>query len=212
MLCDRCHENEAIVSIIEVIDGKEQTVNLCKECAAKTAGRGFTVLQNGSGGFFSGLLASLLGLSDLDEDDEEEESAAGAAAGDLKKTNVVCPSCGMTYNEFLKYGNFGCPECYRTFNFLLDGYFKNIHGNDEHAGRRPAFNGETVMIPNITPEQKAATEAAAVDPNRITVTVDRDSSVGELRAALRRAVAREEYEEAARIRDMIKECEDKGNA
>ena len=43
--------------------------------------------------FLANLLASVLGKRQ--ETDDEEN---------LKKTNLVCPSCHMTYNEFLKYG------------------------------------------------------------------------------------------------------------
>jgi protein arginine kinase activator len=106
----------------------------------------------------------------------------------------------MTYNEFLKYGTFGCPECYKTFNFLLDGYLKKIQGNCEHTGKQPVHSKETVHIPNIS----SAIEAGEENENEIAFTVDANSTLEELRAALKRAVAKEEYEEAARIRDIIR--------
>jgi len=202
VLCDRCHEKEAVVSIVEIIGGKEQTLNLCRECAAKTAGSGITIMQLPGSSFMSELLASVLGLS---EDDQKEDSDSSE---NLKKNNVICPSCNMTYDEFLKYGTFGCPECYRTFNFLLDGYLKKIQGNNVHTGKHPLYSQETTVIPDIAADDSISDdeEAAAQESGQIGITVDRDSSVDELKAALRRAVAREEYEEAARIRDMIRSC------
>lgn len=141
--------------------------------------------------FLANLLASVLGKRQ--ETDDEEN---------LKKTNLVCPSCHMTYNEFLKYGTFGCPDCYKTFNFVLDGYLKKIQGNCEHTGKEPLYGGETVHIPSITADADHA-EMRDVEQD-IAFTVDAGSTEEELRAALKRAVAKEEYEEAARIRDIIR--------
>ena len=123
--------------------------------------------------FLANLLASVLGKRQ--ETDDEEN---------LKKTNLVCPSCHMTYNEFLKYGTFGCPDCYKTFNFVLDGYLETVH------------------IPSITADADHA-EMKDVEQD-IAFTVDAGSTEEELRAALKRAVTKEEYEEAARIRDIIR--------
>ena len=197
MLCDDCHQNEAIFTFVEISGGVKRELNLCRECAAKRRGFGPTFMSITDTSFFSSLLAGMLGISDNDsqQDGEDEE--------DLRKTNVVCPSCGMTYDEFLKHGTFGCPDCYRTFHFLLDGYLKKMHGSSTHCGKSPLYGGESVVIP-FTTEDDQQEEAAADDGRSIAITVDVSSSEEELRAALRRAVAREEYEEASRIRDMIR--------
>ena len=89
------------------------------------------------GNLLASLLTSVLGQTGI------------AAEDDAKKTNLVCPKCGMTYNEFLKYSKFGCPECVHTFGFLLDDYFKKIQGSCEHCGK-VYHGGETVFIPDIT--------------------------------------------------------------
>ena len=171
MLCDGCHENEAVVFYTEIINGEKKELHLCEACAAKETGMDHSFVSLTDTSFLANLLASVLGKRQ--ETDDEEN---------LKKTNLVCPSCHMTYNEFLKYGTFGCPDCYKTFNFVLDGYLKKIQGNCEHTG-----NAEMKDV-----EQD------------IAFTVDAGSTEEELRAALKRAVAKEEYEEAARIRDIIR--------
>ena len=82
------------------------------------------------------------------------------------------------------------------------GYLKKIQGNCEHTGKEPLYGGETVHIPSITAD---ADHAEMKDVERdIAFTVDAGSTEEELRAALKRAVAKEEYEEAARIRDIIR--------
>lgn len=192
MICDRCHENEAVISYTEIMNGVRKELHLCEACAAKETGIDHTFVALSDTSFLANLLASVLGRR---QDTVDEEN--------LRKTNIVCPSCHMTYNEFLKYGTFGCPECYKTFNFLLDGYLKKIQGNCEHTGKQPVCGGETVHIPSLADE--VPERAGAERENEPTfLTVDESATEDELRAALRRAVAREEYEEAARIRDIIR--------
>jgi hypothetical protein len=36
MLCAKCHQNEAKIHFITVVDGTEETVHLCKDCAPPT--------------------------------------------------------------------------------------------------------------------------------------------------------------------------------
>ena len=208
MLCDRCHENEAVVSIVEITDGKEQTLNLCRECAAKSASKGITVMHLPGSSFLGDILAGMLGL-----DAAEEEKEPVDRGEDRKKNNIVCPTCGRTYDEFMKYGTFGCPDCYKTFSFLLDGYMKKVQESSQHAGKHPRFSGETVHIPDIELADSGKGDKSSGQEGPIAITVDRDSSIEELKAALKRAVDREEYEDAARIRDMIRACEgETGNA
>ncbi|MCR4672059.1 MAG: UvrB/UvrC motif-containing protein [Lachnospiraceae bacterium] len=203
MLCDICRRNEAILSYTEIIGGVKREMHLCRECAAGRTNKAFESLTSPSS-ILSNLLASMLGESPDSKDPEE----------DLSKTNVVCPICGMTYNEFMKNGYFGCPECYRTFNFLIDGYFKKIHGNAQHTGRHPISHGETFHIES--PEEASAVKeggedsGSGNDPNKIVYTIDEGSTEDELRAAIKRAVAREEYEEAARLRDIIRSMKEGG--
>ena len=169
MLCDGCHENEAIVFYTEIINGEKKELHLCEACAAKETGMDHSFVSLTDTSFLANLLASVLGKRQ--ETDDEEN---------LKKTNLVCPSCHMTYNEFLK----------------------KIQGNCEHTGKEPLYGGETVHIPSITADADHA-EMKDVEQD-IAFTVDAGSTEEELRAALKRAVAKEEYEEAARIRDIIR--------
>ncbi|MGN0204553.1 MAG: UvrB/UvrC motif-containing protein [Coprococcus sp.] len=192
MLCDGCHENEAVICYTEIINGVKKELHLCEACAAKETGIDHTFVSLTDTSFLANLLASVLGRRQDTADDEN-----------LKKTNIVCPSCHMTYNEFLKYGTFGCPECYKTFNFLLDGYLKKIQGNCEHTGKEPVCGGETVHIPSFTSES-GEDGGEAKQEETIAFTVDEGSTETELKAALKRAIAKEEYEEAARIRDIIR--------
>ena len=188
MLCDMCHSKEAVICYTEIVNGVRKEQHLCQSCAAKyTGGSGYNIA--GSAGFLAGLLASVLGLQ---EDALSEE--------DMQKTNLVCPTCHMTYNEFLRDGKFGCKDCYRTFGLILDPYIKKIQGNVTHTGKCPKFQQVFAEVPEYTGGHAVLPKVKTQDKADL-------SPADELRAQLKAAVEKEEFEEAARLRDEIKKLQ-----
>ena len=118
-------------------------------------------------------------------------------ASDKKKPgeappSVTCSSCGTTYEEFIQKGRFGCSECYRCFNGQLGKTLKSIQGAELHTGKRPkGFVTATV--------------------NRAYKDISESEKLGIL---LQEAIEKEEFEEAARLRDLIKQLkkEEQANA
>ncbi len=94
-----------------------------------------------------------------------------------------CSRCGLTYSDFKKEGRLGCGNCYRTFKGFLAPLLKRIHGNTTHVGRAPSKMGRKV-------EGKVKLQT--------------------LNSRLQEAIRREEFEEAARLRDEIRKLEKKG--
>jgi len=93
---------------------------------------------------------------------------------------IKCHSCGFTYRDFKKVGRLGCSECYEAFKKQLGPILKRIHGADRHAGKVPLTLGKTVKDTR---------------------------NLQELKIKLEKAIQSEEFEEAARLRDKIKELE-----
>ncbi len=98
---------------------------------------------------------------------------------------VKCSVCGSTFSDIAKSGKVGCAECYTAFYDELLPYLKRVHGSVTHVGK----------VPNSAP---------------LTV-VSQTPTVEELRNELSRLVREENYEQAAIIRDKIKEMEAKGD-
>lgn len=223
MLCSICHKNEAVICYTEFCNGEKKEQYLCPECAAK-----YTSFNAGSnsvnaGNLLSSLLTSVLG-----------QTGNMAVPDESKKSNLVCPKCGMTYNEFLRYSKFGCPECVHTFGFLLDDYLRKIQGSCEHRGKK--YGGEeTVTVPDISlmtgvadstkqaeentgssfsdvkagacGEQAQMAQNAAVQE---TAGNKEDAQIQKLKKQLSKAIQEEEYEQAAKLRDQIRALEKKG--
>ncbi|MDD5347308.1 MAG: UvrB/UvrC motif-containing protein [Candidatus Omnitrophica bacterium] len=131
----------------------------------------------------SSQMESQFGLSDLLAGLAEFEKPA---AEEKELSVAKCPNCGLTYKDFKKIGRLGCGECYATFKKFLQPLLKRIHGSSTHCGKCP--------VPVKT--------AAGKGPRKKT-------DIQELRCRLQDAVQREAYEEAARIRDQIKELQEK---
>lgn len=93
-----------------------------------------------------------------------------------------CKGCGMSYREFLKTGKFGCPECYGTFGKVFDKSLRQIQGSDTHHGKIPKGF--------VTAADRA---------------IDSISEIDKLSLKLQYAVEKEEFEEAAKLRDVIRE-------
>lgn len=129
-------------------------------------------------------MESHFGLSDL---------LAGLADFEMKvapkkELKIKCPKCGLGYEDFKNTGRLGCGECYNTFEKSLAPLIKRIHGSSLHMGKT-ALKGAKTPKPTPSPKRKKA------------------EILEELQARLQQAIKMEEFEEAARLRDKIREVE-----
>jgi protein arginine kinase activator len=92
--------------------------------------------------------------------------------------SVKCPHCGMTYLDFKSLGRFGCAEDYDIFKNGIGQLIEKIHGNTQHRGKIPSHISKIII---------------------------KESELLKLQRELERLVKEEKFEEAARIRDKIKE-------
>lgn len=90
-----------------------------------------------------------------------------------------CHVCGMKYADFKSSGRLGCGACYEVFRNNLGGIIRKIHGSGLHVGKTPDLSGE-------------ALKRRTLDQHR---------------RRLREMVIQERFEEASRLRDIIKSLE-----
>lgn len=91
-----------------------------------------------------------------------------------------CPRCGMTFNQFAQIGRFGCPACYETFAERLEPLLRRIQSSDRHSGKVPKRRGGTIGLRR---------------------------ELEDLRGQLQASIAQERFEDAARLRDRIRQLE-----
>lgn len=92
--------------------------------------------------------------------------------------DVQCPQCGFTQADFKKNGRFGCAECYHSFAEGLESMLKTMHKGVVHKGKVP---------------------------KAIAQSRDVAERLKKLQKELDKAIAEEDFERAATVRDEIKE-------
>lgn len=91
--------------------------------------------------------------------------------------DLSCSRCQMTRSEFKKRARLGCPECYHAFMGELSALTMAMHHSGQHVGKIPARQG-----------------------NKARIT----AQIGGLQKEIETAIAKEQYEVAANLRDKIK--------
>lgn len=107
------------------------------------------------------------------------EMGKGNHAGQVEG-GIKCQKCGVSEGRFVKQGLLGCGDCYDSFQEQMGTLLRRIHGNNRHTGKVPGRTGGRARLLN---------------------------EIESLRNKLKEAVAREEYEQAALLRDNIRQLE-----
>ncbi|MGM8216216.1 UvrB/UvrC motif-containing protein [Bacillaceae bacterium W0354] len=94
-------------------------------------------------------------------------------------SSLKCEHCGLTYQDFRNKGKFGCSHCYEAFESYLDPILKRVHsGNVLHVGKIPKRAGGNLH---------------------------KQRELEQLKDELQQLIQQEAFEEAAQVRDKIKQ-------
>lgn len=98
-----------------------------------------------------------------------------------------CSECGLSFQEFSRTGRLGCGHCYDAFRDSMQDLLRRIHGGVRHQGKRPAGAPTT---------RKGS----------------KSTSMRQVKADLAKAVAEEDFETAALLRDQLQELQKRKDA
>jgi protein arginine kinase activator len=99
-----------------------------------------------------------------------------AVQAEEEDPTAKCPRCGLTFARFRKGGRMGCAACYDAFQPKIQAILEEIHRDKQHVGK----------VPKCIAQQSGAT-----------------AELAELHQELKEAVDKEQYEQAAILRDRI---------
>jgi len=91
-----------------------------------------------------------------------------------------CPQCGTQFVAVMQAGMVGCSQCYGAFGDKMESLLEGIHMGMRHRGKTPALEDAQVKL---------------------------HADLQTKRALLRSALSAENYEDAAKLRDAIKDLE-----
>lgn len=103
------------------------------------------------------------------------------STGTVQEPETTCDNCGMTFSGFREGGLLGCPNDYDVFSQGLRPLIEHSQeGASQHTGKLPHNAGESEKL---------------------------QQEISRLRSQLKAAIAVEDYELAAHLRDQVKELE-----
>jgi protein arginine kinase activator len=101
---------------------------------------------------------------------------------EAKEQPTECPNCGFTLESLKRVGRLGCSKCYETFADEIEQRLPSLHKGVSHTG---------------------------YFPEGLVKLHELKSELEELNARLDEAIAEENYEEAASLRDKIRALKQK---
>ncbi|MEQ9094777.1 hypothetical protein AY599_11195 [Leptolyngbya valderiana BDU 20041] len=112
-------------------------------------------------------------------------------------SGLKCGNCGLSFAAFRQHGLLGCPTCYEAFEDKLSPLIERAHqGGTHHIGKTPkrmlaaAREGDQAAIERVLGGARERAERVAL-----------------LRKQLEEAIAMEQYERAAALRDELRRLE-----
>lgn len=180
MDCQSCGQKEALIHLTQIREGEAVNLWLCLDCAKTRQ----NAPKNNDDGLQGGNDFFAPSGSDKPVDPHRDDSLASFfGEGSIPWQNLdpngvdTCPVCGFKLELFVRTAQLGCPACYRAFSANLKPLLSRMQGQLIHLGKVPKSNPQ--------------------GPNSL-------AEITRTRVALEKAVAREDYEEAARLRDHLK--------
>ncbi len=167
MECEHCHERPATLHFTQYAHGNKHVQHLCHTCANDLG-----LIEANDHYPIHNLLSDLFKMNSALANNQRQTPAQGTKN---------CPTCQMTYTQFVKHYKFGCKDCYETFSVELEPVLKRVHnGNTAHVGKVPKHQ---------------------------QTHVSKRQQIKTYRDQLKTCIEAERFEEAAELRDMIKALE-----
>jgi protein arginine kinase activator len=111
----------------------------------------------------------------------QTQSVGRGKSSSTPSTTITCSKCGMTLQQFHQHGKFGCVECVLLFQDRISPLIRKVHGGHvSHLGKVPKKH---------------------VDKNQFK------KQIQHLKRELVHAIQEEKFEEAARIRDHLRQLD-----
>lgn len=183
MQCDKCGQRQASVHVTKIVNNNKFEQHLCSECARSQGELGWSAEPPFSVQKLLGELLNYEGWFGAGHPAQGSAVPAGKGVPAARRGAAgepACEGCGLTYRQFTRTGLLGCGRCYAMFGDRLESLLRRLHGASRHVGKAPLRRGGSIGL---------------------------ERHIQAMRRSLLEAVAAEEYERAARLRDEIREAE-----
>lgn len=191
-VCDKCGK-PATHKIVRIVDGTPHEEFFCDEHAEQAD----TLLPKTN---LQSTLEQI--LSKLLHQANQEGGPDAAPVSDMR-----CGVCGLPFSAYRNSMILGCDRCYESFEDLLTIDVRKFHGATQHVGRRPDNYEPPVVKASPKPIVVVDEQEAAADVEQSSSGESPDEALLQLRKKMEKAVADEDFELAAILRDKIRATE-----
>lgn len=161
---------------------------LCQSCSKNIANTHIKTVINGElkEYMLCSECAQKLGyLNPFDSFDSNLENFLGSFLGDgfqkgYLPDTVRCEKCGSSFADIARGGKVGCENCYSIFYEKMLPSIERMHGNARHVGKISSSAGSKAKLTN---------------------------EIEKTKLLLKEAIDKQEFEQAAKLRDKIKEMQ-----
>ncbi len=187
MKCQHCRNNEATVHLVEMSEGRRRDLWLCGECADAEQWRRLDAVTDPHASNDTPQIPDSLPADNATFDSMLKFLGQPTSKSGKTSHLANCSHCGHTWGDFQETGQLGCARCYSAFRKMLLPMLAAFHRHATHLGK--------------TPLGRAGGDSRLIEISR-------------LRVALEEAIASENFEEAARLRDQLHALQqrEQGNA
>ncbi|MEP6992590.1 MAG: UvrB/UvrC motif-containing protein [bacterium] len=158
MVCDNCHERDAVVNLTTIENNSVRQLHLCEQCAAER-------------GVETTVAAPKHPLGEFLQAVQQQTVPASTEAG-------KCAFCGLTMKDFRDTGRMGCARCYTTFEASMRELLRRVQGGSRHTGQNYRLPREEVF-------EKAGVLGELRDKLRRAIEQEQFETAAELRDRIR---------------------------
>lgn len=115
MLCDSCHERDAVVHLTTIENNAVHQLHLCERCAAER-------------GVETTVATPKHPLGEFLHDVQQQVALAGT-------DSTRCSFCNTSMADFRATGLWGCARCYSNFEGPIRELLRRVQGSHRHVGR-----------------------------------------------------------------------------
>ncbi len=158
MVCDSCHERDAVVNLTTIENNAVRQLHLCEQCAAER-------------GVETSVATPKHPLGEFLQAMQQQTVPTSTDSG-------TCAFCGLTMKDFRATGRLGCSRCYSTFEVSMRELLRRVHGGSRHTGRPYRAPQEAVL-------EKAGTLGELRERLRRAIEQEQFEAAAELRDRIR---------------------------
>lgn len=181
-MCERCGERPASCTVAVRMGNQIRHQRLCQVCLGQ-------VNKHLSTGDVAKVIGAIMGALTGKEPGKipvfMPKPAPKGPVLTQEDHAIVCPGCGATQAQVIQTMKVGCAGCYAAFREKLRQALQQENSRVEYLGRRPI--------------QDEATR-------------QHRSTIAQLTSRMAAAIAQEDYETAARLRDQLRALDREGGA